>query len=302
MYFNTIDSLFRRSKPFRDKYGIFGQFGGICRIARTEEDSSGGGGANPDNSDSDNAKAKDNSDSSVVNTESTDSDSQKGWDKDKQRHNEIKGLNKKIFTIQSDYDEVSQELQSAQERIAELEQQSDGDTARLTAEDLEDYEKASQVIIELKTQVDQMAKENKKLISTVQNQQEVLSNTARQQQAEQGMKWVTNMCEEFEGQGFSQAHRNQVLADIQKAVTETKGFAKLPVESRRKIMRQRAEISYMTLAGNSSSSGKEPTASQTNQIKEPKGAILDTGGSDYGQPAIKPGLLDDVIGAMKERG
>ena len=264
------------------RYSVFRGMGGTMCYRHSEQDGGGGGGSSGNGEDN-NQSADDDGDS-------------KQWDKDRQHKNEVKGLNKKVWELQTDYDDLASQHQQAQVRIAELESQSGGNKESLSAEDLEDYNKATEVIVELNNKMSKMEVENSDLKKQTASLQEMLHSTHRQQAAQQGEKWLNDMCGELENEGFSKGHRNKVLQEIEQTVTGTKGFGKMPLETRREIMKKQARLSYMTLERNGGGSDKPDNSHVTDK------AILDSASGDYGQPAIKEGTLDEVLEQMKAGG
>ncbi len=286
----NFESYWTKSK-LRGRYSILSGIGGVSCHRFAEQDGGGGGSGN-NNEQSDNTDNGDNSDS--ANKDGSDS---KQWDMDRQHKNEVKGLNKKVWELQTDYDDLASQHEQAQVRIAELESQSGGNKSKLSAEDLEDYNKATEVIVELNEKMTRMEQENSSLKSQTQKLQEMLHTTHRQQAAQNGEKWLNDMCTELEKEGFSKGYRNKVLQEIEQTVTGTKGFGKMPLETRRDIMKKQARLSYMTLdRQNGDGSGNQNNSQVTNN------AILDSASGDYGQPAIKEGTLDEVLEQMRAGG
>ncbi len=274
------------------RYSIFrGMGGGMMRYRHSEQDGGGGSGGK----DSENQSENNGED-----TNSTDNGGDsKQWDKDRQYKNEVKGLNKKVWELQTDYDDLASQHQQAQSRIAELESQSGGNTSKLSAEDLEDYNKATEVIVELNEKMGRMERENSDLKKQTASLQEMLHQTHRQQATQQGEKWLNDMCAELEREGFSKGSRNKVLQEIEQAVTGTKGFGKMPLETRRELMKKQARLSYMTLEREG---GGNSDKQNNNSSHVKNSAILDSASGDYGQPAIKEGTLDEVLEQMKAAG
>ena len=270
------------------RYSAVRGMGGTMCYRHSDQDGGGGGGSGNDNEETKNKPSVDAGGDS------------KQWDKDRQHKNEVKGLNKKVWELQTDYDDLADQHRQAQARIAELESQSGGNTESLSAEDLEDYNKATEVIVLLNNKMSKMEVENSDLKKQTASLQEMLHSTHRQQAAQQGEKWLNDMCSELESEGFSKGHRNKVLQEIEQTVTGTKGFGKMPLETRRDIMKKQARLSYMILERDGGGGSGKQNNSNSHQTTD--NAILDSASGDYGQPAIKEGTLDEVLEQMYSAG
>ena len=265
--------------PTFGKYGLMGSFGGITFARHAENDDGGGGGGSGDE---------------AGNKEVQDDPNKDGqWDPNRQRNNEIKGLNRKISAMQVDFDTVKSERDQARNQLNDLMKTVGGDKDKLTPEQLEDFSLLSDVVIKNNNRLTEISNENKQLKETVTNQQELISSFARYQAGIEGQQWLdTELGGLEQTNGFSQSLRNEVIAQIDEFVEQTEGFMDMPIKSRRKMILERAGNAYNALSKSKSTAKK----SSTDDTTDP--AILDSGGRSAGPGVIQEGGLDEVAEQM----
>ncbi len=273
------------------RYGLFNGFGGVTFACHAEPDdddehSTGGGGGSGD-------EIVNKDDQQEQEKQQTTQPKDGQWDQNRQRNNEIKGLNRKISAMQVDYDNIKSERDQARNQLNDLMKTVGGDKDKLTPEQLEDFSLLSDVVIKNNNRLTEISNENKQLKDTVTKQQDLISSFARYQAGVEGQQWLDTALGNLEQtNGFSQSLRNDVIAQIDEFVEQTEGFMDMPMESRRKMILERAGNAYYALDKSKSANSKK----SSNSDKDP--AILDSGGRSAGPGVIQEGTLDEVAEQM----